>query len=523
MKVFGLNEADVAVLKLLVADYRNRGTTDNRPNTAIEQDDHTTDRFILIQTPPGGIPPVSFPLGIPHAGHAECQIYEIGNFEGQIDISYGLDEIYNTYGAAIPGTTWMPAIRSRTGRWLVSPFEVGGGGGSLSVYETDINLLLHTETWAPTSGISFPSWTPTNNGYFDVQLDPITPNTVIVFMRSTLPYAVPWSGTPAQVGVAPYIRYSQFPTLFGLQVGVTGSFGGTIGWQAIPNGRIVSLSVPATGFSISFDYKLPVSPNTIAPISQSDPVLRHNSGQWYWSTPPGGSLSFHEILADEGSWTTYEATFLGKTSISVAEEHMQIDNDPNDPNGIVISCRPKTAYSVLASAGNPESGSLLNNTPPRSEFTDEPNTRKIFVGHENFWDGEITFLCEADASECTFRTTTDAGPIIYLLPNAQEICDGKMLMVGDETGGEAQLSWFFPSIEVTGSDIMIMDFTTNDFDLIKTTIGSAPCEKGKVQISTKGLTGNRNVYKYQCNGTELQQMAGVVVIEHGLIKSWTVL
>lgn len=546
MSVFGLGPTDVAVLRDLLRwwkEQRGRGT-ERRPNV---QDPLPTEQEVwLIQSPPAGIPPVSFPAGIPHAGSANCQAYTIDTFDDgaiQANGEVGTIKVWNTYGAAFPGTTWAPAIKDRLGRWLVHPIDMtGGGGGSLTLYELDPLLPQHGETFINVAGMSFPSYLITGGGYYDLQVDPLTPNTVAVFMRSqgslNGAYQVFWSGNPTQAAQAPYSRFTATPIVAGVQVGVQGFVPGFLTFGCAANGRLVTFNSP-TAIAVTHSYIVPTTPaQTVG--SPGDLYLRKQDlgggiHQLYWDVAAaGGTIAVKEIKKDpstcayDTSGTPYDEEKLLKVVISVPSIQMEVDDDPNNPNGVVIALKSPTQFSVPFSGAVPLDKPTFGcwDNPPYVKWVDFPHLRALCVGYQGFFDGFIDFRCNANGTKCTFETTSVAGDIKYKLPDKSLICDGKMLMTHANSGGTAQLEWFFPSVEVSvenagASDVMVFDYDGDDFTIIKTTIGSAPCEQGKARVETSGLTANRAVYRYQCQGTTLQEMAGVVVINHGLIKSWT--
>lgn len=137
MAAYILDDSDVAILKEMLAAYKNRRTTP--PRYPAEEPDPTAPETYIALTPTTGIP-ASFGLDITGTGtgmstavgaglgEAECNIYRVLDIGGIKELEdTGLTEtVINLSTTDIDGSTVISINRDKFGDWLTN----GVGGGS---------------------------------------------------------------------------------------------------------------------------------------------------------------------------------------------------------------------------------------------------------------------------------------------------------------------------------------------------------------------------------------------------------
>lgn len=133
-----LTDSDIAVLRLLVADYRARvRNTTGRP--APEDEGYLPPEVYVAKTPAGGIGPVvnedmtGTGTGTGTAdepGYADLDIWRLlrdtDNRWKLRRATAGRKRVYNLGTSSVSGDTWVLVLRDKHGQWYVST----GGGGS---------------------------------------------------------------------------------------------------------------------------------------------------------------------------------------------------------------------------------------------------------------------------------------------------------------------------------------------------------------------------------------------------------
>ncbi len=88
-----------------------------------------------------------------------------------------------------------------------------------------------------------------------------------------------------------------------------------------------------------------------------------------------------------------------------------------------------------------------------------------------------------------------------------------VFVTGVSAGGSLTVK---EGVTIIASPCDTIIFDPTDFDLTNPAAGDA-------EVKTSGLSASRIVYRYACQSGNLVEFAGVVIINRGLIKSWTIL
>ncbi len=125
-----MDDADVAILKAVVAEYRSKkglGIGRRPTGNPIDVDDQIqAPEVYFARTPSGGIPArtdnitgTGSSLQDDDFGQASCSIYRLTSEERPVPV--GLTRtVFNMSSAAVDGDSWVLVVRDKYGRWFVS-------------------------------------------------------------------------------------------------------------------------------------------------------------------------------------------------------------------------------------------------------------------------------------------------------------------------------------------------------------------------------------------------------------------
>lgn len=140
--LYGLNNADVALLRELIRDYRDRrinspsrGRADHGFDDTSEG--HQSTDVYVCQVPPGGIPALTLGAGTAAdtPGKATCDIYRINDDQELVALQNVSKMVYNV--ATIDITSdWASVHKTKGGKWLVAA-GVGQTTGTGTITDTD--------------------------------------------------------------------------------------------------------------------------------------------------------------------------------------------------------------------------------------------------------------------------------------------------------------------------------------------------------------------------------------------------
>lgn len=161
--IYVLNEEDVAVLRRLIAESRSTPRGVRVHPASRETEDIVAPDVYIARVPPTGIPALdlgeetgtgtgSGDTGDDVPGYADCQFYQIINtYPGDTGppsievLDMGEERVHNLSQSAIPGGTWVLAIRDKTGAWIAQTTDTTPENDSVSVaqwrYDCDQGIL----------------------------------------------------------------------------------------------------------------------------------------------------------------------------------------------------------------------------------------------------------------------------------------------------------------------------------------------------------------------------------------------